>query len=230
MKIGGCSVQGSYHDKNQDSFLTADLDFGKLIVLSDGVGSCMMSEKGSYYACQSLKKAIEYYGGIPNNTSGFFDHVYQMWCECIKNDGLRICDCYATLLFCFVSKRRIFVARLGDGVIAVKYDDQYMISFDDKSDHAVNETDCFDENFSFEYVHTDEMMYSKIEGIILCSDGVAVSSPEKYKDFLDDIINEYADIPLNDIENDMKSWLAEWSGCDDKTIAFCLEDSEKDDK
>ena len=155
MKIGGCSVQGSYHDKNQDSYLTADLGFGKLLVLSDGVGSCMMSEKGSYYACQSLKKAIEYYGGIPNNTKGFFEYVYQMWRECIQKDGLQICDCYATLLFCFVSKSRIFAARLGDGVIAVKYDNKYMISFDDKLDHAVNETDCFDEEISFEFVHKD---------------------------------------------------------------------------
>ena len=223
-------MQGSYHDKNQDSYLTADLGFGKLLVLSDGVGSCMMSEKGSYYACQSLKKAIEYYGGIPNNTKGFFEYVYQMWRECIQKDGLQICDCYATLLFCFVSKSRIFAARLGDGVIAVKYDNKYMISFDDKIDHAVNETDCFDEEFSFEFVHTDETMYSKLEGIILCSDGIAVSSPEKYKDFLNDLINEYADIPLNIIENDMKRWLAEWNRCDDKTIAFCLEESEKNDK
>lgn len=48
MVIGGISKIGSYHDRNQDSFLCKSYKDGVILVVSDGMGSRSLSHYGSY--------------------------------------------------------------------------------------------------------------------------------------------------------------------------------------
>ena len=58
MVIGGISKTGSYHERNQDSFLCEKYKDGVILVVSDGMGSKSLSHYGSKCLCESIVDVI----------------------------------------------------------------------------------------------------------------------------------------------------------------------------
>lgn len=228
MRVGGNSVCGSYHDKNQDSFIAEKTEKGWLIAVSDGVGSCEFSEIGSRAACLTISELIKLHNGISDDTDCFFAELHERWIEKIKEmpEGYDISDCYATLLFCYFEGNRLFAARLGDGYIALCTGDSRIVLFDDKSDHMLNETDSLYEEHNPGAWDVLDVELDKLTGAIVCSDGLTVYpyKAETISMFLDDLIEEYGTASGQDIIKDIARWLPEWESSDDKTITFMMGD------
>lgn len=226
MLTGAFSVMGSYHDKNQDSYLTWNFDFGDLIVTSDGVGSCRFSELGSMCACTAVRRALEFFRGIPNDTDMLFQKIQDEWITLITAYGSDISCCYATLLFCFVSAETVFAARLGDGFIGIKNGGETTILFDNKADRMINETDSLYEEFCPEAWEAVSIETDCFSGAVCCSDGISITPAEidNYSEFLSDFIDEYCGMSTAEIINQIGVWLPTWDSCDDKTIAFMIKE------
>ena len=228
MRIGGASVMGSYHDKNQDSFIAEKVANGWLIAVSDGVGSCRYSEAGSSLACKAVKKVIEHFGGIHEDLDFFFETLHKEWIGSIlcHPQGYDSSDCYATLLFSYYDGHKLFSARLGDGIIGISADDQYFLLYDDKNDHMCNETDCLYEKYAPEAWDILEIESDRINCVIIGTDGLSIEphKEESYKDFIIDIYSEYSDTEEKDIIEDMYRWLPQWESSDDKSMVFLMGD------
>lgn len=228
MRIGGHSVCGSYHDKDQDCFIAERTEKGWLIAVSDGVGSCEFSEIGSRAACRSIRELITEYGGIPQDTEGFFAELHERWLSNITSlpEKHDVSDCYATLLFCYLEGNRAFAARLGDGYIALRAGDSCLVLFDDKSDHLLNETDSLYEEHTPSAWEVVDVELDQLTIAIVCTDGLTVYPYEQatINQLLDDLVAEYSSASQQDIINDIIRWLPEWMSNDDKTIAFMMGD------
>lgn len=228
MRIGGHSVCGRYHDKDQDSFIAERTENGWLIAVSDGVGSCEFSEIGSRAACSSIRELITEHGGIPDDTDSFFEELHERWLSNIRSlpDNHDISDCYATLLFCYLEDNRAFAARLGDGYIALRAGGSNLVLFDDKSDHLINETDCLYEEYTPDAWEVLDVELDELTAAIACSDGLTVYPNEQptIEQLLDDLITEYRTASQQDIITDIIRWLPQWMSSDDKTIAFMMGD------
>lgn len=227
MRIGGVSIMGSYHEKNQDMFLAETLDSSALIVVSDGVGSCSFSEIGSRCACLAVRNTVNYFGGVPSSDddmSSFYAHTHNEWIRLTKDllpDGAEINDCCATVLFCFYSQDKVIASRLGDGLVGVKTKSGTVVLIDDKTQHMINETDSLNESFfpeEWEFKRIDDSFL----GAICCSDGASpfVYEEDECRDYTSELVDAYSQNTTEEIERDMSDWLPELGGCDDKTIAF----------
>lgn len=227
MRIGGVSIMGSYHDKNQDMFLAENLDSGVLIVVSDGVGSCSFSEIGSRCACLAVRNTVNHFDGVPESDdemNSFFEHIHNEWIRLVKGqlpDEVHVNDCCATILFCFCSQDKTVVSRLGDGLVGVKTKNEIIVLIDDKTQHETNETDCLNEDFFFE-----DWKFKRIDGYLLgaicCSDGASpfICEDDECRDYTSELVDAYSLNTTDEIESDIRCWLPELGGCDDKTIAF----------
>lgn len=224
MRIGGLSVMGTYHDKNQDSFLAEKTENGWLAVVSDGVGSCKFSEIGSALACQSVKTVIGKFGGIPENADLFFKSIHSEWLSKLAEKHENAEDCCATLLFCYCTENRIFAARLGDGFVGICADGMSYILFDDKFDHMANETDSLFEKYVPEAWEAVDMEYAHLLGIFVSTDGLSVFPHERetFVSLIGDLLAEYSGKETGEIKSDMSRWMSRWNSSDDKTMVFMI--------
>lgn len=226
MRIGGASLMGSYHDKNQDSILAEEIADGWLIAVSDGLGSCRFSEIGSEFACRAIKTIIKRFDGIPSDIEMFFRELHSEWINSFSmfGDNYSISDCYATLLFCFVKGERIFAARLGDGIVGIKADNQNFLLFDNKEEYYDNETDCLFEEHHPEAWEVLEIECDEIEAVFVTTDGLSVVPHQKsvYLEFVNALLKEYKSLKAEDIVADIERWLPLWQTIDDRSIVFLL--------
>lgn len=224
MRIGGASVMGSYHEKNQDNILAEETAGGWLIAVSDGVGSCAYSEIGSTAACRTVGAVIKRFDGIPADVDLFFREIHAGWISDVSSHGHTVCECYATLLFCFCRGNRLFAARLGDGIIGIKADGQDFLMFDTKKDHYNNETDCLFEVYDPSAWEVLDLECSRVEGVVATTDGLSLAQHERnaYMEFVSDIIAEYRKSTAEEIVADLHKWLPEWEGSDDRSVVFMM--------
>ena len=224
---GGISIKGSYHDINQDYFISESYKEGQIMVLSDGMGSKKLSQYGSKFICESVYSVINNYN-LDINLFSFKDILYSChkeWIKRLRKNEYDISQCYATLLVVVVMKNKIKAARLGDGFLSIYVDNEIYCLFDKKDDYFANETDCIRENFDRDKIEVIELEYDKFKGAIACSDGIEVGTMQEkdLQDFTKEFIEEYS---INDekyIIEDVKNWLKDWTGSDDKTLAFVME-------
>lgn len=224
MKIGGVSVCGSYHKNNQDSYKCDVFSGGFALVVSDGLGSKKGGKIGSLQLCDSVFQVLEEKNSLKllEEKEGFISAVYENW---VKNIGLsQICHCYATALACIVTEDKVTVIRLGDGFIAVKYSNFSEVLLDEKELYFANETDCLDEHLKMEKWEFKQFKREGFQGAIVCSDGVGIypDIKEHYSDFLTDFLEEYKNKSVLLSETNIYRWLYSWTGTDDKTLAFMI--------
>lgn len=224
MLLNGISIQGGYHEKNQDSFACRNVDGAYVAAVSDGLGSKKTSEIGSRALCESACEIVsghryEMEGMTP---ASFAEMVHQRWLE--KMEPHQISDCYATMLLLLVLPGKILATRLGDGFVSVWADGETRVLFDRKEDHFANETDCLTEEFAIEKLECLEMPYTRFHGGILCSDGVEIGNMTDLEiaSFTRDFIGEYRSYPEEKLLSEVSGWLKDWTGTDDKTLAFVL--------
>lgn len=227
MLTGACTLMGSYHDKNQDSHLAYNYDFGSLIVSSDGLGSCLFSEIGSQLACHAAEKIVKKYRGVPDDVDTFLKEIHAEWLSGLEQRRMKVSDCYATLLFCFVGGDRIFAARVGDGFAGIMSDGQCNVLFDNKDGHLINETLCLTEEFFPEDWEVLDVDADVFDGAICCSDGILVDpiTETNYCAFLSGFMLNYIGMGISETVTDIQGWLPDIQDTDDKTIAFMLRDT-----
>lgn len=225
MIADGLSIKGSYHDINQDFFICRSYKDTHIIVVSDGMGSKMFSHFGSRYICESVCDVISN-NMIDTDSMNFRDIIY----ECYEEWKRRLADydisqCYATMLAAVVMKNKIKAARLGDGFISIYADGKISCLFDKKENCFINETDCLREVLDIEKIEFFETEYTKFQGIISCTDGVEIGTMQEKEliSFTRDFVDEYSRMEKNETIIEIESWLKDWPGVDDKTLAFIME-------
>lgn len=231
MLYDGISITGSYHAKNQDSFGFCEFEKGFALVVSDGLGSKSNSKLGSQYLCDCVVEIIKKYdsGGKDFEINEFIEMVHVNWLK--KLTDFIVSLCYATMLFVVYFDNEIFAVRLGDGFISLKFDNRNVVLKDEKSDYFANETDCMSEILNIEKFNIYKCRVTKLEGIILCSDGVEIGNmtEEDISTFTNEFILGYHNMSKNDISQDINEWLSDWTGSDDKTLVYLLAREEKTD-
>jgi len=223
MQYGGFSLQGTYHDTNQDSFLSCCFDNGYILAVSDGLGSKENSKKGSQCLCESALELV-----LSNinfdNTKIYLEELHSIWCKKLSDE--KISECYCTALICVVTSNKILVARLGDGFVALITDSDNIALFDRKEEYFANETDCMLENFYSEQWECKIIENCGFKGAIACTDGVGINpnTEDGYIAFTRDFIEGYIGGTADATNEDISAWLSEWPGNDDKTIGYIIRD------
>lgn len=229
-KVGGISLQGAYHNINQDYYCVANSPAGLVLSLSDGVGSCELSHFGSRALCESvIELSFECLCEI-DDPKNFLKMLNARWVK--KLHGLDINECSCTALFVVVKDNRFTMFHLGDGVAVVWADGVPAVTIDLKEDGFRNYTDAMEEDLYLDSWKVITRTFNELRGIYLSSDGVGLDQDTvfRYADFARSFFDEYADSSSDEIECRIESWLKDWDGSDDKTIAFALMEGARNDK
>ena len=225
MISGGISITGSYHDVNQDSFISKPYKDGYIMVVSDGVGSKSLSHLGSKCVCESIYDVVSNYA-FDFDVISFKDIVYachEEWKKRLSDYDIK--QCYATLLVAVIRENQIKAARLGDGFLAIYADEKVSCLYDKKENYFANETDCLKEFLDREKIEIIELEYSKFQGAISCTDGIEIGTMQEsdLTNFTKEFIDEYSNKDQEEVLTEIESWLKDWPGIDDKTLAFVME-------
>lgn len=224
MFLGGVSVKGSYHEINQDFFIAQKIENGFVVALSDGLGSKKTSQIGSKAICESVvEEAVALKQGLADiSLSEFISNVHNRWIEKLTSHTIN--ECYATILAMVFYNGRLLAFRLGDGFIGFWTDNGVHVLFDKKENYFANETDCLTELFSIDLFEFVEYEISELNGGVMCSDGIAVGKMQEneLKSFTKDFVEGYNTMNADDINKDIESWVKDWQGTDDKTLAFFI--------
>ena len=228
MISGGISIMGTYHSVNQDSYLSKPYKDGYIIVVSDGMGSKSLSHFGSKCICESVYDVISNYT-FDLDLISFKDVIYachEEWRKRLSDYDIK--QCYATLLVAVIIEKTIKAARLGDGFLAIYADEKVTCLYDKKENYFANETDCLKENLEREKIEMIEIEYSNFQGAVLCTDGVEIGTmqEEDIVGFTQEFVDEYSNKEKVEVLDEIESWLKDWPGTDDKTLAFVM-DGEK---
>ncbi len=224
MVIDGISITGSYHQSNQDSFLCSTLDEGFVIAISDGLGSLRDSKAGSQALCNCV---VEHAKELKHkllsiSPQEFVTQVHKLWLQSLEAKDPS--QCYATMLFVIAYQERVFAGQLGDGFIGLWLDDVFTLIRDDKDINFINETDCLTENLDMSLFVFVDTKISTIHGVVLSTDGFELDdmSFESLKEFTKEFIVGYRQLNQVSVAKHVLSWLEQWPGCDDKTIAYAI--------
>ncbi len=225
MISGGISIIGSYHDVNQDSYLSKPYKDGYIMVVSDGMGSKSLSHFGSKCICESVYDVVSNYT-FDLDVISFKDIIYachEEWKKRLSNYEIK--QCYATLLVAVIRKNKISAARLGDGFLAVYTDGKVTCLYDKKENYFANETDCLKEKLDREKVEIVEIEYSEFQGAVSCTDGVEIGTMQEddISNFTREFVDEYSNQDRDEVIAEIETWLKDWPGMDDKTLAFVME-------
>lgn len=222
-KMGTVSIQGSYHDINQDRAIAMQFPFGSVLALADGLGSRNLSQFGAQTFCDCVVDLAKKYECLITNDECFITELQNLWVQQLKLQNFDVKQCYCTALIAIVKNNTYKIFKLGDGIISLMADDEFFVFMEEKDDFA-NFTDPLTESVEVEKWQTFSGMFKRLQGIFLCSDGVEIgdSSVNVVTDFHNDFIEEYTAMSVLGIEKQIKEWLKDWPTSDDKTIAFLL--------
>lgn len=219
MVSNGVSLIGNYHNINQDNFIAKKFNKGYVVIVSDGLGSKKYSQYGSKKICKiiyNILNSIDEYIELKK----IIALAHKKWVKSLKKYD--ISQCSATMLIAVVYKNKIEVARLGDGLISIHVDDKMYNIYDKKEEKYCNETDCITEKLNENKIEFLEILYKEFKGIIVCSDGIEINM-SKINEFTKEFIEEYNKKKANVINRQIKKWISNWPGNDDKTIAYIME-------
>ena len=194
----GSSVIGPSHllhgIVNQDAFLFKKRRKYSLFVVSDGMGSKPFSDIGSKMACESVSREIERF--VKNlhervSVSRLFENIVETWKKSVLPHEAK--ECSATCLFVLVTKNKILVARLGDGMVCLLGNEasQSIALTDDKDGSFSNATCSLSDSLAvqeFRYAVYDRSLY---KGVVLSTDGISADmNSGKEIPFAEDIFCE----------------------------------------
>lgn len=222
----GCSVQGSYHEINQDASLLWQQSDLCALVVADGLGSRPQSAHGAQALCAVVREMAEHeaflWGDIPATAA----RIHENWLRRLRDLQIAPHDAYTTCLVALLRDHTAYVFRLGDGFIGMRADGVTRLSFDAKEEHFLNETDCLSERFAPACWSLDTWAYGSLDGLILCTDGVDIfcegcSQRESYARFVESFVEAYAGKDMDVLEAEVPVWLRAWHSADDRTLV-CL--------
>ena len=234
----GASVTGPGHVRdgkpNQDAWAVDHYEWGDVLVVSDGLGSCPHAEAGSRAACEAVKQAADFCFRHRKWESpdlpGLIQILWRMIVSPIPPE-----ECSATCLFVIRENGgRAVLGMLGDGLLAgVKADGTVNLLVANKDDSFLNFTASLSStNVSTDWriLHSSESEY---QGFLLCTDGIADDLvPASAELFVKASMAHYRNCSKEDLSADLHHCLRDWpvpGHSDDKTIA-CLFHVEEDNE
>lgn len=222
-KLGSVSVQGSYHNINQDYALVKQINEGCAIALADGLGSCSLSQYGAKNFCECVIDLSEKYNCNIDDNNEFLTELHKTWLSRLDEQKLPVTECYCTALFVIIYRGKYKAFHLGDGIVCVMTDDECVTLLENKTDFA-NFTEPLREKLELAKWQIHERCYKKMQGVFLSSDGLdLVDNDEKtVTNFVTDFLIAYNTMDIGEIEKDVTEWLTTWPSPDDKTIAFLM--------
>ena len=116
------------------------------IAVADGAGSCQYADIGAELAgqtvCKLFKKKFDaFYSGKPIDVKKqVMEAILYELGKASKRKRSQIKQFSSTLLFVAVKKNRILAGHIGDGLIAVKRDDKYVVLSEPENGDESNET------------------------------------------------------------------------------------------
>lgn len=222
MICGGVSVMGSYHNINQDWCNYFSDNNVSVIAVSDGVGSKKNSHIGADKICAVVIEEAKRCSMEEICSNNFLVGIQKKWQEQIGNADINSFCC--TIMFCIVKEGKAFLAQFGDGIAGMYSDGEAVIFYDDNENHYINETDSLSDRIDTENWRTRCIPMPEKFGALLCTDGISVlpDDADGYSMFVKEFISEYYCWEKKDIISDVRKWLSEWKGNDDKTLAFMI--------
>lgn len=229
-KVVGYSQIGPSHIinkiPNQDSYLCRKTKNYSLIVVSDGLGSKSFSHIGSKAACSAVLKATEVFVKNKTTTSikDFFEMISIYWKNDLNNHKPE--ECSATCLFALATKNKVFIGRLGDGMICAigKDSDKDKIFSDSKNGSFSNETYSLTNSYLLNLWEFESLAIEEYTSILISTDGISTdllpgSEIEFSKDLINSIHNKIYFSKRKILSKLMKNWPVP-KHSDDKTIAI----------
>lgn len=226
----GVSVTGPGHLKrgvpNQDAWLARKYKWGEAVAVSDGLGSCPKSDKGSKAACLAVMDAARICCLRNNfNIEEFLRLQHAFWRFRISPHNPA--DCAATCLFVLRSAEVCFLGRLGDGMIAFLSDIPELSGIlpDRETGHFSNQTHSLGLEFTPGLWQTINMKNDSLQAFLLCTDGISDDlKPEDRLDFVRSIYSNHLDMTISCRRGSLRNCFSKWpvpKHSDDKT-AVCL--------
>lgn len=221
MKLDGFSQKGSCHPENQDAFRCIKGENGQFaMAVSDGLGSKPQSALGSAAFCRSVERL--FCAERMPQRKALPAALHGMWLE-------ELCDaepdeCSATGLFALWKDGVFTLGALGDGIAAARMaDGQTLVLFDNKEEYFLNETDCLGPEHCAEkwrVLQTEQ----RPETVLLCTDGIEIcpGTEQTIARFVREMAQSYVGVDAEAVRADVRVWVSDWPGADDKTVAYCL--------
>lgn len=231
MKYGAYSEKGSYHKRNQDSFIIKKVKGIYVVGISDGLGSKKYSHIGSKLLCKSLLDIVYKVEDFEKiSKEKLMELIFQNWLKKIKNlKKYPLEECSATFLFAIILKEKIIVSRIGDGFISIFTDKNSYLLSDNKKDSFSNITMAFSKNFNINNVEYLEILNEDFKGLIACTDGIEIfpNNDETILKFSKELLGECKSKKKNRLDRETKKWIKEWPTSDDKTLVYLFNDKEE---
>ena len=229
-KSWGASVVGPMHIKNgtpnQDSWMSRQYKWGHVVVVSDGLGSKKHSDYGSKAACLSVIEAAKLYRDSPQaKIEDIFRFIHANWL--VKISPYPPSECSATCLFAIQLADQLLIGRLGDGLIALHFDenDESVLLEDNKDVTFSNYTNCLADVFDCSEWESLVISSRNCRSILLCTDGIADDLlTDQKSNFTREICRHYRLLDRAERSRDLRKCLRTWpvpGHTDDKTLA-CL--------
>lgn len=227
-KSFGVSMIGPGHIKNgipnQDCFMEKHSKKFDCIVVSDGVGSCVRSDRGAQVACRAVIDTVSALN-IENSLSdinSFVDQIKKNFLEGIVPFHPK--ECSATCLWAIRLAGKIVLGMLGDGLAACLLKDGTVTTLaDDKTEGFSNLVSALSEKVMPENWKYVEIPEEQCRAILLCTDGISDDLEDVNGfvcGFLESCINKAIETNIRDTRDMLLNWPVP-KHSDDKTIA-CL--------
>ncbi|MHC5853868.1 protein phosphatase 2C domain-containing protein [Nostoc sp.] len=225
----GASVRGPLHQHekrlNEDAWKGISGSFGTAIIVSDGMGSKPNARMGARMACQAVKEALRHWGKAQGASPAMLLRlIHILW-------GLRVLpateeDSAATCLFAVVlASGELLVAKLGDGVAAIRENDGQIIVLGEERTGFCNQTTALGVAKSTqEWSVITRPCLKPGAAVLLATDGIADDLiGDKVGDLIKFLIAEFASLPAKSrwitLCQELRNWPTS-KHLDDKTLAI----------
>ncbi len=237
-KSWGASVTGPGHLSgrvpNQDAWAANHFQWGDVLVVSDGLGSCPHAEKGAHAACEAVRQAAEFSFQRGRQEASEFPQLIQDYWRLLISP-LSPEECSATCLFVVREEGgAVLCGMLGDGLLAgMRTDGSIDLLVADKDDSFANFTCSLSSPrapLEWKIRRSSENVY---HGFLLCTDGISDDLlPESIEPFVEALMTHYCRLPPEELDVDLKTTLEAWpvpGHSDDKTVACLYQAEDSDD-
>lgn len=221
----GVSRQGRAHIRqeipNQDSWLCRREGNIVAAAVADGMGSCPRARQGAEATCLALTESAVRKDWI-NSPEMMLQNAVELRGDML--DG-NFNDADSTGLIAAFSLEYVLAAQVGDGVIVVLDSKGYPVCLleDEKNDGFANQVQGFGYGLCGVPWKYDLWSARDIGGVLMCTDGVDLSSSGDYCALAADIRDAALNCSAAELMEEIGSLLDSWpmdGNQDDKTLVF----------
>ncbi len=214
----GVSEIGPLHIKenipNQDAYIVKKYSWGIVGVVCDGLGSKKYSHIGSHSLVNAVVKTAQLFDF--EKDLGLFEPLLKSLWD-INIFPYSEDDVSTTLLFSIIKHNKVYVGRVGDGVIGILGKNCFIV--EENKDMFTNYTVPFGREEKISWAIFDE---NDVEYVVMCSDGISEDlHNDRILDFFKKYVSNYRGIFTVKRNYEIKNWLKNWpvkGHSDDKTI------------